>query len=146
MRRLIVIALFPAAIALGDECVRSSGLSCPSNTIAASITTSDCAASDASGYDLWQFSGQSGDTITIDMTSSSFDTYLVLLDPNDTPVAENDDASSSTTNSRIGFTLTSTGAWTIVANALAANTSGDYTLSISCPLTMAPIRRRAANH
>jgi len=61
------------------------------------------------------------DTITIDMRASAFDAYLVLLDPSDVPVAENDDAA------------TSTGTWTVVANSLAAAGSGDYTLSISCP-------------
>lgn len=126
------------------ECgLRLAGLSCPATTLAGAITSSDCPASDASGYDLWQFSGSAGDTITIDMRSSAFDAYLVLLDPSDVPVAANDDAAAGSTDARITFTLTSSGTWTVVANSLAAAGSGDYALSISCPGVVSPVRRRA---
>jgi hypothetical protein len=135
MQRLIAIALlFVAGVAAGDECVRQTALACLATTLAASIIIYDCAASDGSHYDLWQFSGKAGDTIAIDMHSSAFDSYLILLDPNDVPVAENAGA-------RIVFTLTSSGAWTVVANTLAAGKAGDYTLSIACPVN---VRRRAA--
>jgi hypothetical protein len=77
------------------------------------------------------------------MRSSAFDAYLVLLDPADVPVAENDDVSAASPDSRITFTLTSTGTWTVVANSLAAAGSGDYALSISCPAAASPVRRRA---
>jgi hypothetical protein len=149
MRRLIVVLalLIACASAAAQECgVRSTGLACPTATIAGAITSADCTASDLSGYDLWRFTGTAGDTITIDMKSTAFDTYLMLFDPSDVPVAENDDAASGSTDSRITFTLTASGSWTVVANALAANKSGDYTLSIACPLGTTPIRRRAARH
>ena len=124
------------------ECgLRLTGLVCPGATVAGAITSADCPASDSSGYDLWQFTGTAGDTITIDMRSASFDTYLVLLDPSDVPVAENDDVSAGSTDSRMTFTLTATGTWTVVANSLGASGSGDYTLSISCP--GAAVRKRA---
>lgn len=126
------------------ECgLRLAGLTCPTTTLAGAITSSDCPASDASGYDLWQFSGSAGDTVTIDMRSSVFDAYLVLLDPADVPVAENDDVSAASPDSHITFTLTSTGTWTVVANSLVAAGSGDYALSISCPGAASPVRRRA---
>ena len=127
------------------ECgVRLTGLSCPATTVAGAISSTDCPASDGTGYDLWQFSGKAGDTISIDMKSSSFDAYLILLDPSDVPVAENDDVSAGSTDSRITFTLPTAGTWTVVANAASA-ASGDYTLSISCP-GGTPVRRRAAPH
>lgn len=126
------------------ECgLRLAGLTCPATTLAGAVTSSDCPASDGSGYDLWQFSGAAGDTITIDMRTSEFDAYLVLLDPSDVPVTENDDAAAGSTDARITFTLTSTGTWTVVANSLAAAGSGDYALSISCPGAASPVRRRA---
>lgn len=67
MQFLMALALLFAA---GDECVRQTDLSCPAKTIAASIIIYDCSASDGSHYDLWQFSGKAGDTITIDMHRS----------------------------------------------------------------------------
>ena len=109
-------------------------------------TSTDCPASDGTGYDLWQFSGKAGDTITIDMRSAAFDTYMILLDPSDVPVAENDDVSAGSTDSHIAFTLTSTGTWTIVANGVATVSTGDYTLSMSCPGSAPSTRRRAAGH
>ena len=141
MQFLIAMALLFTA---GDDCVRQTDLSCPTKTIAASIIIYDCTASDGSRYDLWQFAGKAGDTVTIDMHATAFDSYLVLLDPNDVPAAENDDAVRGNNDARIVFTLTSTGTWTVVANTLTAVNGGDYTLSISCPAA-AP-RRRAAKH
>ncbi len=133
--------LFTAVLECG---LRLTGLSCPGTTVAGAISSSDCPASDGTGYDLWQFSGKAGDTITIDMRSTAFDTYMILLDPSDVPVAENDDVSAGSTDSHITFTLPSTGTWTIVANGIATVSTGDYTLSISCPGATA--RRRAAAH
>jgi len=118
-------------------------LTCPNTTAADAITTADLVASDASRYDVWTFSGNAGDTITLDLRSTAFDAYLILLDPNDVPVAENDDVSAGTTDSRITFTLTATGTWKVIANTLAAGATGDYTLSVSCP---GGARRRAARH
>jgi len=144
MQRLIAIAVFFAAVTAGaDDCVRQTDLSCPAKTITASIIIYDCTASDGSRYDLWQFSGKAGDTITIEMHATAFDSYLVLLDPNDVPVAENDDAVRGNNDARVVFTLTSTGTWTVVANTLTAVNGGDYTLSIACA---GNVRRRAAKH
>ncbi len=118
-------------------------LSCPSTTAAGAITSADLAASDGSRYDVWTFSAKAGDAVTVDMRATAFDAYLILLDPNDVPVAENDDVSAGTTDARIGFTLTATGTWSVIANSLAAGGSGDYALSIACSGGAPAPRRRA---
>jgi protocatechuate 3,4-dioxygenase beta subunit len=111
---------------------------------------SDCLASDTSYYDAYQFSGTAGDTVTIELSSSSFDAYAVLLDPNNKPVADNDDVTESNTNSRLTFTLTSSGTWTVIANTLKAGASGDYAIALTssaCAVTApAGPRRRTASH
>ena len=135
----MLLACVSAATVFGADCAAVSTLSC-SSTAAASLTSSDCTAFDGSQYHLWQFSGNAGDAVTIEMHSTSFDTYLMLLDPSGVPLAENDDIASGVTDSRITFTLTSGGTWTIVANSLAASQTGDYTISLSCPNVF---RRRA---
>jgi hypothetical protein len=95
------------------------------------LDTSDClVTSDNSYVDFWLFSGTAGQTITVDMTSSSFDTFLFLLDPGANVVATNDDFSG--TNSRITFTLTSTGTWTIAANSALSGRTGNYSLNLTC--------------
>ena len=140
MKYALALLAFATA-AFGADCPAISTLSC--GTTAASLSASDCTASDNSQYRLWQFSGVSGDSVTIEMHSTAFDAYLMLLDPNGVPVAENDDSTSSVTDSKITWTLTTTGTWTVVANSLAASQTGSYTLSLSCPSTTVGPRQRA---
>jgi len=144
MKWLVLAAMFVAADAMAQQCGNSAlTLTCPSS-IGAAFTSDDCTSSDSSHYDLWQFAGTAGQTMTIEMHSTAFDTFLALIDPNGVPVVDNDDLSSSSTDSRITFTLTSTGTWVIFANSLGAKT-GDYNLTFSCGATNTA-RRRAARH
>ena len=146
MRHLLAFAIafaFATAALAADDCQQLSTLSC--GTTQASLSASDCLATDSSRYRLWQFSGSAGDAVTIEMQSNAFDTFLMLLDPSGKPVVDNDDDVSGNTNSRIAFTLTANGTWTVVANSLTANQAGDYTISLSCPAAAGP-RRRAAGH
>jgi hypothetical protein len=147
MRRPLVLFAFAITASVQAQtaaCTQSSALSCGAN--AATLSASDCASFDGSYYKLWTFSGTVGDTVTIEMASSSFDAFLTLLDPNLTPLIDNDDVSSTNTNSRVTFTLTSTGTWTVVANSLKASQSGAYSLTLtssSCPAQTGVPRRRA---
>ena len=143
MQRVMHFCLLLSAFCLssGADCTAISALVC--GTTAASLTGSDCTASDGSQYRLWQFSGKSGDSVTIEMHSTAFDTYLALLDPSGVPVADSDDAAAGVTDSSITFKLTATGTWTVVANSLAASQSGNYTLSLSCPTNSVTPRQRA---
>jgi hypothetical protein len=135
----IVLALvMVAAAARADDCPRMTGLHCPGATVSASLIRYDCSASDGSNFDLWQFAGSAGDAITIDMASTAFTPYLILLDPADVPIAESE--------THIAFKLPSTGTYTVVANSLNASQWGNYTLSISCPVAASSVRRRAVPH
>jgi hypothetical protein len=91
-----------------------------------SLGASDCVASDTSYYDAYRF------------------------DPNGKPVVDNDDVAESNTNSRLIFTLTSRGTWTVIANTLKAGTSGDYAIALTssaCAATApAGPRRRTVSH
>jgi hypothetical protein len=119
-------------LSLADhECSHFGSLSCPSSGSSGELSTADCRLDDGSYLDLVQFPGIAGQTVTIDMTSGAFDTYLYLLDPTPVAVASNDDL-PGTTNSRIVFTLTRSGTWTIGATSLGANQFGAYSLAIQC--------------
>jgi hypothetical protein len=112
-----------------QACVTTS-TSC-NHTLTGVLDTSDClVTSDNSYVDFWSFSGTAGQTVTIDMTSTAFDTYLFLLDPVPNVVASNDDFSG--TNSRVTFTLTQTGTWTIGANSAFSGRTGAYSLNLTC--------------
>jgi hypothetical protein len=124
-------------LAVSDhECNHFGALACPSSSATAELSTGDCRLNDGSYVDLFQFSGVAGQTVTIDMTSSAFDTYLYLLDPTPVSVARNDDFGGST-NSQIVFTLTASGTWTVGATSLEANQLGSYALALQCS-TSAP--------
>ncbi len=121
--------------AADHQCNHFGTLSCPGSSSSGELSTADCRLNDGSWIDLVQFSGIAGETVTIDMTSAAFDTYLFLLDPTPTAVASNDDFGAAT-NSRIVFTLTTSGTWTIGATSFLANQTGPYALTILC--TTAP--------
>lgn len=79
----------------------------------------------------WTFYGSPGDVVTIDMSSSDFDSYLELLSPNGSQATYNDDGGGSL-NSRISsFRLSNSGTYTIIARALGDGGTGSYALSLS---------------
>lgn len=76
------------------------------------------------------FSGTAGQTVTISLESSAFDTYLILLGPNGDRVAENDDISSGNLNSQITVTLPATGVYRLLANSYDSTGQGNYTYTV----------------
>ena len=70
---------------------------------------------------------RAGQTVTVRMTSSAFDTYLVVL-LGGAVVVENDDA-GSTRASEVTLTASAAGTYTVRATAWAVTATGDYTLS-----------------
>jgi hypothetical protein len=89
--------------------------------------------------DEYTFEGAAGQQVSISMSSNNFDTYLYLLRPDGTVLAENDDIDTSSNppnlNSRIppnGFvTLPFTGAYSILATSFAPESRGAYTLTLT---------------
>ncbi|MEO0532958.1 MAG: CHAT domain-containing protein [Cyanobacteria bacterium P01_A01_bin.123] len=82
-------------------------------------------------HDVYPFEGEAGQTITIQMTSDEFDTYLVLIDAAGQTIGENDDSSFSDTNSTLTVSLPETGTYGIVANAFDDTGRGNYRLTVS---------------
>jgi hypothetical protein len=109
--------------------------SCGSSTTG-QLTTADCSLQDLTRYDVYSFSGTSGQEVTITLTSTDFDAYLFLLDPSGSnDVAQDDDSAGGVngTDARIIFTLNQTGTWFIVTNALEPDdTLGGYSVSLTC--------------
>jgi hypothetical protein len=127
--------------------VQAAGGSCAptpisiGQTLNGTLSTSDCPLGDGSYYDAYSFDGTAGQQISIFM-SASFDTYLFLLRPDGSTLAQNDDGGGGT-NSRIPagsgmLTLPTTGTYTIVANSFAANVTGPYTLTLNGTAPPAP--------
>jgi subtilisin len=124
-----------------------SGVTCTSapisfgQTINGTLSNTDCRLSDNSFFDSYTFSGTAGQSISVSMTSATIDTYLLLLGPDGTLLAEDDDGGSGL-NSRIPpesgtLTLPVTGTYRILANSFAPNVTGTYSLTLSgtAPIT-----------
>ena len=113
----------------GTSCATSSLSS--GETKSGTLADNDCAAPHRSGSraDLYTFTGSNGGTVTLSMTSSAFDTYLVLVGPGGRVVTENDD--SDGVNARIATTLTSSGTYTVEATSFSGDARGAYTLSLN---------------
>lgn len=82
-------------------------------------------------YDEYTFSGQAGQQVVIILESTDFDSYLILVDPNQTIIAENDDAISGSPNSQLTVTLPQNGMYTVIANAYHKEEQGEYTLTVT---------------
>lgn len=78
---------------------------------------------------LWALDGQAGETVTIDLRSQDFDSYLYLVGPGLT-VPLSDDDSAGDLDSRISLSFPETGSYRVVVSALGAAESGSYTLSV----------------
>jgi hypothetical protein len=79
--------------------------------------------------DGYVLSAPAGMSLTIDL-ASDFDGYLFLLEPSGNVLAQNDDH-GSTNRSRIEATLRHSGPHRIVVTSFAAETRGNYTLTVA---------------
>ncbi len=104
--------------------------------------------SNASFMDFYVFLGKAGDAVTIEMQSGNpddlngLDPFLILLDANRIPLAENDDIVDGVErDARIEITLPETAYYAIVATRFdqdAGVSSGPYTLTLSGPGSLVP--------
>ncbi len=81
-------------------------------------------------YHVWTFEGRRGQRLVIDMTSSSFDTYLTLRDDIGSRI-DSDDDSGDEQNARLRVILPRDGRYRIIATAFSESGRGRYTLSVA---------------
>ncbi|MFE4105346.1 trypsin-like peptidase domain-containing protein [Almyronema epifaneia] len=86
--------------------------------------------SDRTYYDEHVFQGQAGQSVTIDLQSSDFNPYLMLVGPDGEVVAENNDISDRDFNARIAITLPVSGPYRVIANTYRPNQQGQYQLTV----------------
>jgi subtilisin len=101
------------------------------------LDSSDCSAETGFVREIYTFSGNTAFPVAVSMTSTAFDAFLYLLDPNGRIIAS-DDNSAGGTNARIpasgNLTLPSNGTYTIIATRSGASGgTGSYTLNMLAP-------------
>lgn len=79
--------------------------------------------------DSYRFTGRRGERVAVELTSSEFDTYLMLVQPDGEQI-DNDDA-TDTTDSRIDTVLPADGEYGLRVTSYAPGEVGDYALSIA---------------
>ncbi len=84
---------------------------------------------DNSYYDLYSFQGRAGQQIVIEMKSQELDSYLILLNPDGSELAQDDDSGGGK-NAKILVTLPTTGEYLLLANSYEAGESGNYRLTL----------------
>jgi len=98
-------------------------------SITGQLTQYDPVMSDQTHYKIFTFQGTAGQTVTIDLMSADFDSYLYLKDQNGNAIAHDDDSGGGR-NARIVIVLPYTGMYQIVANTVGRGEVGSFTLQL----------------
>ena len=107
-------------------------------TISGTLASSDCTVNNRYA-DTFTFSGTAGQQVAATLTSSAFDSYLVLLDSREQSISEDNDGGGGT-NARLPaagfFTLPAAGTYTLRVTSFdpiggAAPVAGNYSISLS---------------
>jgi uncharacterized protein YfaP (DUF2135 family) len=119
----------------GSNNTNPGGTSCVSgayNMGAISVGQTRTSFTISSYGDVYTFSGTAGQTVTISMvgTGSEDDTYLALYGPSCSQITYDDDSGTGMSSLISGYTLPSTGTYTIQARFFGGAT-GSYSLSLS---------------
>lgn len=106
----------PQPIAIGDS-------------VEADLSDADAQSPSGEFFDTYTLDGIAGEVVDIELSSSAFDSYLVVAGP-DGFAEQNDDVSDLTLNSRLHLTLPSNGAYAIQTSSFAPWETGPYQLSV----------------
>jgi subtilisin family serine protease len=124
-----------AAIAIAPPCTRAITIG---STLNGALATTDCRSTLRTPdryMDRYVFSATAGQQVAVVLSSSAFDTYLYLINP-DASFLSNDDGFGTGFNSRIPITsglvtLPATGTYTIEATSFSANDVGSYSVTLT---------------
>ena len=98
--------------------------------MAGELEPGDLLMADSTLADVWQLEGTAGETVSIDVRSDEFDTYLEVLDAAGTRLGQDDD-SGGDLNSHLTLTLPASGTYQIVVNSAGhERRAGRYILSV----------------
>lgn len=107
----------------------------PGVPVRSALAAGDSSLSDGSYFHAYTLEATVGSVLRASMESSAFDTFLCLyrVEGDSLVRVASDDDSGEDTNSLIEWTVDTTGSYILVANALARDSSGGYSLVVSQP-------------
>lgn len=80
---------------------------------------------------IWQFEGNRGDAVTINLISSEFDPVVELLDPSGSQIGSDDDGGGERNARLANVALAAAGTYSIAVRAHGSGESGNYTLRLA---------------
>lgn len=92
------------------------------------LTEDDPIVIDGRRGQAWELEGVAGESVTLELRSEEFDTYLYVFGPGLTEPLEDDD-SAGDLNSRIAITFAETGTYRVIVSGLTASNIGTFELS-----------------
>ena len=99
--------------------------------VTGTLEAGDSLLEDNSLYDVYTFEASAGQSVSILLESTDFDTYLLLVHSSGETVGENDDIGPINTNSSLSGVLPVDGVYAVVVNAHDASGRGDYRLRVT---------------
>lgn len=116
-------------------------------TLQGNLENSDLRSDDGNYQDYYAFTGESGESVQVDLRSDDFDTYLSVVTPNGQSI-DNDDYDGSTDRSVVEFTLQQSGRYRVIASTYSGDTVGKYALVLnrsSSDNAVPPLRNSSSN-
>jgi hypothetical protein len=112
---------------------------------AGQLQVSDCQMPNGSFVDVYSFSANTGQQVSVSLSSVTYDTLLYLFGPDGfSVIASNDDISVDNLNSRIppggnlGM-LPATGTYYVLATSFQPNTTGNYQVTVNLSQAVCPV-------
>jgi hypothetical protein len=99
-------------------------------TLAAFLTTSDDSLDDGSLYKSFVFSGEVGDSVTMEVSSIDFDAFLLFADSVG-ELLSSDDNGGGKCNSRMTFVLPQSGPYMVLATTKRPRSFGEFQVSVA---------------
>lgn len=102
-------------------------------TVEGELAATDPTLDDDSHYDLFRFTGKTGDKLVITMKSTAFDTHLAAgrMENDEFTSLETNDDGAGGTDSRLEITLDQDGEYVIRANSFFGKALGAYTINLA---------------
>jgi WD40 repeat protein len=111
--------------------------------VEATLSSAESLTHAAKFYNDHDFESQAGQDITLQLTSSEFDTYLMVLNEAGEVIAENDDFSE--THSQVSMRIAETGTYTARVTSYGAQETGGYRLNVVPTVSSGHILRGHGN-
>ena len=118
-----------SVIALGFAGAAVAQLSTKGDMYNGSLAPGDEQLQSGEYSDSYTFTANAGDQITVDLTSTQFDPYLILIPPTGDQI-DNDDWEGSLSHSRIEASASASGTYEVLVTSFAPGETGSYLLDL----------------